>query len=124
MRSVWYCLSQPYGAAANELIDVVSVSAVFDQPTAVCFIGDGVWQLFDESDEPLVKNTTKYLSALPSFGLTNFYVERETLYQFNLLARFRDAQEQDPDSFLRHVKIKDRSVLRNLMRNYDCVVTD
>lgn len=124
MRSVCYCLSQPHGNSANELIDVISVSAVFEQPTVVCFVGDGVWQLFDETDNPHLKNTTRYLSALPSFGVHDFFVERESLYRLGLFNRFRDIRANQSDSFLTHVEIKDLSVIRELSTSYDIVITD
>lgn len=103
---------------------MMSVSAVFDQPVAVAFIGDGVWQLFDRTQAAHGKNTTKFLSALPSFDVSEFLVERESLYRQNLFARFHETRAQDPESFLNHVEITDRSVIRARMRDFDMVVSD
>ena len=124
MNSVFYCLSQPAGQAANEIVDIMSVSAVFDQPIAVAFIGDGVWQLFDQTTEASGKNTTKFLSALPTFDVKEFMVERESLYRLNLFDRFHKICNTEQQSFLQHVEIKDRSVIRDRMREFDLVVTD
>ena len=102
----------------------MSVSAVFDQPIAVAFIGDGVWQLFDQTTEASGKNTTKFLSALPTFDVKEFMVERESLYRLNLFDRFHEICNTEQPSFLQHVEIKDRSVIRDRMREFDLVVTD
>ena len=124
MKSVFYCLSGPAGHPANEIVDAISVSAVFDQPVAVAFIGDGVWQLFDMTVSADGKNTTKFLSALPSFDISEFMVERESLDHLNLLNRFNEIRTQDESSFLNHVEIKNRDEVRSRMREFDMVVTD
>ena len=124
MNSVFYCLSGPAGHSANEIVDAISVSAVFDQPVAVAFIGDGVWQLFDQTDSADGKNTTKFLSALPTFDVSEFMVERESLVHRNLLNRFNEIRSQDETSFLNHVEIKNSDDIRSRMRDFDMVVTD
>lgn len=124
MRSVFYCLSGPAGHPANEIVDAIAVSAVFDQPVAVAFIGDGVWQLFDQTAAENGKNTTKFLSALPTFDISEFMVERESLDRQNLLTRFNEIRAKDATSFLNHVEIKDNEAIRSRMRDFDMVVTD
>ncbi len=124
MKSVFYCLSGPAGHPANEIIDAISVSAVFDQPVAVAFIGDGVRQLFDQTVSEDGKNTTKFLAALPSFDVSEFLAERESLERQNLLDRFHEVRSQDERSFLNHVEIKDGDEIRSRMRAFDMVITD
>ncbi len=124
MKSVFYCLSSPAGQAANEIVDVIAVSAVFDQPIAVAFIGDGVWQLFDQTIAKDGKNTTKFLSALPSFDVSEFLVEKESLTSQRLLGRFDELRANDETSFLTYVEIKDRDTILTRMRDFDMVVTD
>ena len=124
MKSVFYCLSGPAGQAANEIVDVIAVSAVFDQPIAVAFIGDGVWQLFDQTNAEEGKNTTKFLSALPSFDVSEFMVEKESLNSQRLLGRFDELRANDESSFLTYVEIKDRDTILTRMRDFDMVVTD
>ena len=124
MKSVFYCLSGPAGQAANEIVDVIAVSAVFDQPIAVAFIGDGVWQLFDQTITEDGKNTTKFLSALPSFDVSEFMVEKESLNSQRLLGRFDELRANDETSFLTYVEIKDRDTILTRMRDFDMVVTD
>ncbi|MCY3858361.1 MAG: DsrE family protein [Gammaproteobacteria bacterium] len=124
MKSVFYCLSGPAGQAANEIVDVIAVSAVFDQPIAVAFIGDGVWQLFDQTITEDGKNTTKFLSALPSFDVSEFMVEKESLNSQYLLGRFDELRANDETSFLTYVEVKDRDTILTRMRDFDMVVTD
>ena len=124
MNSVFYCLSGPAGHPANEIVDAISVSAVFDQPIAVAFIDDGVWQLFDKTVAEDGKNTTKYLSALPSFDVSEFMVEQESLQNQNLLERFNEIRAADEKSFLHHVEIKNRRTILARMRDFNIVVTD
>ena len=124
MSSVFYCLSQPPGHAANEIVDAISVSAVFDQKVAVGFIGEGVWQLFDQTSPSQGKNTTKMLSSLTTFDVEELLVERESLYQKDLFNRFHDLRRQDPQSLLNHVQIKDLSVIRARLHAFDFVITD
>ena len=124
MKSVFYCLSGPAGDAANEIVDAIAVSAVFDQTVAVAFIGDGVWQLFDQTVTEDGKNTTKFLSALPSFDVSEFMVERESLNDQRLIERFHELRADDHTSFLNHVEIKDGGAIRSRMHEFDIVVTD
>ncbi len=105
------------------MIDAISVSAVFDQPTAVAFINEGVWQLFDQTTADRGKNTQKLLAALPTFDVKELMVERESLYQRNLILKFKNAQSGDEQTFLNAVEIKDRSAIRERMRDFDVVVT-
>ena len=124
VNSVFYCLSGPAGHSANEIVDAISVSAVFDQPVAIAFIGDGVWQLFDHTNLEDGKNTTKFLSALPSFDVSEFLVERESLERQNLVKRFNEIRASDEMSFLNHVEIMDGADIRSRIRDFDMVVTD
>lgn len=124
MKSVFYCLSGPAGHAANEIVDAIAVSAVFDQPVAVAFIGDGVWQLFDQTTAEDGKNTTRSLSALPSFDVSEIMVERESLFKQHLFNRFDEIRNTDAESFLHHVEVRDCQVIRSRMRDFDIVVTD
>ena len=124
MKSVFYCLSGPAGHQANEIVDAIAVSAVFDQPVAVAFIADGVWQLFDETSAEDGKSTTKFLSALPSFDVSEFLVERESLQRQDLLPRFNEIRSSDKTSLLNHVEIHGSETIRSRMREFDIVVTD
>ena len=51
MRSVLYLIRQFPGELANETIDLMLVSGVFEQPTSVVFIGNGVWQLVGDGSK-------------------------------------------------------------------------
>ena len=123
MKSVFYCLTKPAGQAANEIIDAISVSAVFDQPVAIAFLGEGVYQLLDETDENQGKNTTKLISALPTFDVEEFLVEQESLE--TQLGNFnRTDVEAKIKRALPQIKIRSRSEIQARMHEFDMVVTN
>ena len=63
MRSVLYLIRQFPGELANETIDLMLVSGVFEQPTSVVFIGNGVWQLVGDGSKIERKDTARALNA-------------------------------------------------------------
>ena len=124
MNSVFYFLSGPAGQAANEMVDAIAVSAVFDQPVAVAFAGEGVWQLFDQTKAKDGKNTTKFLSALPSFDVSEFLVNEESLRHRDLFDRFNEIRASDESSLLNQVELSDTRAIAARMHDFDIVVTD
>ena len=75
MRSVLYLVRKPPGALANEMIDMMLVSGVFEQPARVLFLDDGVRQLASGQDASLVdrKDTAKALGALPVYDVEELF---------------------------------------------------
>lgn len=122
MKSVFYCLTEPAGFTANEIIDAISVSAVFDQPVAVAFMAEGVYQLLDLTREAQGKNTSKLISALPTFDVDEFLVERESLDQ---LTNHRNETElvEKLKKTLPDLKIKTTAEICARMHEFDMVVT-
>ena len=81
MRSVLYIIRKPPSVLANEVIDMMLVSGVFDQPARVLFIGDGALQLNARQDAALVgrKDTTRALAALATYGVGPLYAHQPSL---------------------------------------------
>ena len=75
MRSVLYLVRKPPGALANEMIDMMLVSGVFEQPARVLFLDDGVRQIAGGQDASLVdrKDTAKALGALPAYDVEELF---------------------------------------------------
>lgn len=75
MRSVLYLVRRPPGLAANESIEMMLVSGVFEQPASVLFLDDGVRQLPAGQDASRVgrKDTAKALGALATYGVEALY---------------------------------------------------
>ena len=72
----------PYGSIyALEGLEVVLVSAAFDQDVSVVFLDDGVYQIKKGHDTQAVnmKNFSKTYRALESYEVEKLYVEKESL---------------------------------------------
>jgi tRNA 2-thiouridine synthesizing protein C len=72
----------PYGTIyALEGLEVVLISAAFDQDVSLAFVDDGVYQLAKgQQTKPLeVKNFSPAYRALEGYDIEKLYVERESL---------------------------------------------
>ena len=124
MKSVCFSLTHPAGSLANEIIDIISVAAVFDLPVGVMFLDDGVWQLFDATTSSEGKNTTNYLSALPTYGVSEFLVSRECLESRHLDDRFKLRQVEEPNPLFQHLTLTDSNTIGRRMRDFDLIISD
>ena len=74
--------SAPYGTIyALESLEVVLISAAFDQDVSLVFVGDGVWQLKkgQQTKGIEIKNFSPTYRALEGYDVEKLYVERESL---------------------------------------------
>lgn len=73
---------------AREGLDAILASAAFEQPLAILFMGDGVWQLQQQQDGSIVQQKTpsNSLPVLPMYGVERFYAQRSALEQRGLQA--------------------------------------
>ena len=72
----------PYGTVyAWESLEVVLIGAAFDQQVSLAFVDDGVFQIIKGQDTTQlgIKNFSPTYSALGDYGITNIYVEKESL---------------------------------------------
>ena len=72
----------PYGSVyALEGLEVVLISAAFDQDVSLAFIDDGVYQLLKGQDTKAagMKNFSPTYRALEGYDIEKLYVERESL---------------------------------------------
>jgi len=72
----------PYGSVyALEGLEVVLISAAFDQDVSLAFIDDGVYQLVKGQDTKAagMKNFSPTFRALEGYDIEKLYVEREAL---------------------------------------------
>ncbi len=77
----------PYGTIyALESLEVVLISAAFDQDVALAFVDDGVFQICKGQNTTGVgmKNFSATYSALGDYDVKKIYVERESLEQRGL----------------------------------------
>jgi len=114
MKSVLYLVSKKASLTANETVDMMLVSGVFEQPCSVVFIDDGVYQLFGDMMLVRTKDTSRALSALPTYGIDRLYADNQSLYERNL---------QFASCHLSFQTI-DVSEITQLFNEHDIVVTD
>lgn len=72
----------PYGTVyALESLEVVLITAAFDQDVSVAFVDDGVWQLKKGQQTKGIetKNFSPTYRALEGYDVEKLYVERESL---------------------------------------------
>ncbi|MGZ5039687.1 MAG: sulfurtransferase complex subunit TusC [Usitatibacter sp.] len=72
----------PYGTVyALEGLEVVLISAAFDQDVSLAFLDDGVYQLMKGQDTKAIetKNFSPTYRALEDYDVDKIYVERESL---------------------------------------------
>jgi tRNA 2-thiouridine synthesizing protein C len=72
----------PYGTVyALESLEVVLITAAFDQQVSVVFVDDGVWQLKrgQQTKGIETKNFSPTYRALEDYDVEKLYVERESL---------------------------------------------
>ncbi len=72
----------PYGTIyALEALEVVLISAAFDQDVSLAFLDDGVYQLVSANNPAGIgmKNFSPTYRALEDYDVTKLYVERESL---------------------------------------------
>ncbi len=77
----------PYGTVyALESLEVVLIAAAFEQDVSLAFIDDGVYQIARGQNTTGIgmKGFSATYNALGDYGVTKFYVERESLEERGL----------------------------------------
>ncbi len=72
----------PHGTIyAWEALEVVLISAAFDQDVSIAFVGDGVYQLLTNQDTSGLgtKNFSPTFKALGDYDINKLYIEKESL---------------------------------------------
>jgi tRNA 2-thiouridine synthesizing protein C len=106
----------PYGTVyALESLEVVLITAAFDQQVALVFVDDGVWQLKKGQQTKGIetKNFSPTYRALDGYDVEKLYVEEEALAA-------RGLTEED---LLVDVTVMSRAELGKLMVEMDVVLT-
>ena len=106
----------PYGTVyALESLEVVLISAAFDQDVSLVFVEDGVWQLKKGQQTKGIetKNFSPTYRALEGYDVEKLYVERESLAA-------RGLAEED---LVVDVEVLGREELGHLMAEQDVVLS-
>ena len=106
----------PHGSIyALESLEVVLITAAFDQDVSLVFMDDGVYQLKKQQVTRgiEVKNFSPTYRALEGYDVEKLYVERESMAQRGLTE----------DDLLVDVTVLDAAELGTLMREQDVVLS-
>ena len=106
----------PYGTIyALESLEVVLISAAFEQDVSLAFIDDGVYEIVKGQDTKSseVKNFSPTYRALEGYDIEKLYVEKESLAE-------RGLSEAD---LLVPVKVLSRGEMADLMESNDVVLS-
>jgi tRNA 2-thiouridine synthesizing protein C len=105
----------PYGTIyALEGLEVVLISAAFDQDVSLAFLDDGVYQLVkgQQTKGIDVKNFSPTYRALEGYDIEKLYVERESL----------EARGLTEDQLIVPVEVMGRAELLKHMEEQDVVI--
>jgi tRNA 2-thiouridine synthesizing protein C len=106
----------PYGTVyALEGLEVVLISAAFDQDVSLAFLDDGVYQLVRGQDTKAIeaKNFSPAYRALEDYDVEKLYVERESL----------EARGLTGADLLVDAKVVPRSEMATLMDTSDVLIS-
>jgi tRNA 2-thiouridine synthesizing protein C len=106
----------PYGSVyALESLEVVLITAAFDQDVSLVFIDDGVWQLKkgQQTKGIEMKNFSPTYRALEGYDVEKLYVERESL----------EARGLSEDDLIVDVNVLSSAELGSLMDEQDVVLS-
>ena len=106
----------PYGSVyALEGLEVVLISAAFDQDVSLAFIDDGVYELVKGQDTKGIgiKNHSKTYRALDGYDVEKLFVERESM----------DARGLAEDDLIVDVEVLSSAEMAALMAEQDVVLS-
>ncbi|HEY9052036.1 MAG TPA: sulfurtransferase complex subunit TusC [Gammaproteobacteria bacterium] len=106
----------PYGTVyALESLEVVLITAAFDQDVSLVFSDDGVYQIKkgQKTDGIGMKNFSPTYRALEGYDVEKLYVDKESLEERGLTE----------DDLLVDVEVMSRAELANLMDEQDVVLS-
>ena len=106
----------PYGTIyALESLEVVLITAAFDQDVSLAFLDDGVYQVVKGQHTKAldVKNFSPAYRALEGYDIEKLYVEKESM-------EARGLQESD---FIIPMKILSTQEMADLMQSQDVILS-
>ena len=106
----------PYGTIyALESLEVVLITATFDQDVSLVFLDDGVYELLKGQNTKAVgiKNFSRTYRALDGYDVEKLYVERESL----------EARGLSEDQLLVDVEVLSSAQMGELMAQQDVVLS-
>jgi tRNA 2-thiouridine synthesizing protein C len=119
----------PYGTIyALEALEVVLISAAFEQDVSLAFLDDGVYQLMKGQDTSGIgmKNYSPTFRALGDYEITKLYVEQESLAERGLkpedLMEITYEDESEDFAVKPSLRVVSRSELTEIMAQQDVLL--
>ena len=117
-----------YGTVyALESLEVVLITAAFEQDVSVAFLDDGVYQLLKwQNGKALgMKNFSATFRALGDYGVTRLYVERDALTVRGLTAAdlMDITYDDDADQVQSAIILVDRAQMAAIMADHDVILS-
>jgi tRNA 2-thiouridine synthesizing protein C len=119
----------PYGTIyALEALEVVLISAAFEQDVSLAFLDDGVYQLMKGQNTSGIgmKNFSPTYRALGDYDVKKLYVEKESLDERGLkpedLMEITHEDEDEDFAEKSSVRIVSRSELTNIIAQQDVLL--
>ncbi len=106
----------PYGTVyALESLEVVLISAAFEQDACILFVDDGVYQLKkgQNTDALGMKNFSPTYRALEMYDVEKLYVDKESM----------EARGLTEDDFIVDVEVKNSAEILSMMEDMDMVLS-
>ncbi|PWQ92770.1 sulfurtransferase complex subunit TusC [Leucothrix pacifica] len=120
----------PYGTVyALESLEVVLISAAFEQDVSLAFIDDGVYQIAKGQDTTGIgqKNFSATYKALGDYEINKLYVEKESLEERGLtLDDLMDLTWEDEDDDYEEkpsIHLVDRADMAGIMAQQEVVIS-
>jgi tRNA 2-thiouridine synthesizing protein C len=120
---------EPYGTIyALEALEVVLISAAFEQDVSLAFLDDGVYELMKGQNTSGIgmKNFSPTYRALGDYEITKLYVEKESLEERGLKPEdlMEITYEDEDEDFAEKpsVRIVSRSELTEIMAQQDVLL--
>lgn len=118
----------PYGTVyALESLEVVLITAAFEQDVSVAFLDDGVYQLLKGQNGKALgmKNFSATFRALGDYGVTRLYVERDALTVRGLTAAdlMDITYDDDADQVQSAIILVDRAQMAAIMADHDVILS-
>ena len=117
----------PYGTVyALESLEVVLITAAFDQDVSVAFLDDGVFQLVRQQNGKVLgmKNFAATFRALGDYGVTRLYVEYESLAERQLtLDDLMEINYDDDFEEKSAIIVVDRQQMSAIMSQHEVIMS-
>jgi tRNA 2-thiouridine synthesizing protein C len=117
MKKYLFVLRKPAhsGAYLQEMLDIILITAAFDQAVTLLWLDDAVFQLKNQQQAEYMnlKDTAAMLQSLALYDITELYIETESLQERCLTV----------DSLTLPVQTLSRSAISEFMQSFDVVLS-